>query len=67
LISNSQDLGNLFVYIKKYKQNELELKESLTSHTDIYIKSLNVMKKATNIELTRELVLGSIGTIQLLL
>lgn len=67
LITNTHNLGILFSDIQKIKKNELELKESLISHTNIYIKSLGEMKKATNIELTRELVLGSISTVKLLL
>jgi hypothetical protein len=67
LITNSHELGILFSEIKKYKKNELELKSSLSTHTNLYIKSLTVMKKATSIELTRELVLGSVTTIKLLL
>ena len=67
LMTNTHNFEILFNDIQKNKKNELELKESLTSHTNVYIKSLGVMKKATNIELTRELILGSIGTIKLLL
>ena len=67
LTTNTHQLGTLLGEIKKNKENELELKKSLTSHTNLYIKSLRVMKNATNIELTRELVLGSIETIKLLL
>lgn len=67
LMTNTHNLEILFNDIQKNKKNELELKESLTLHTNVYIKSLGVMKKATNIELTRELILGSISTIKLLL
>ena len=67
LMTNTHNLEILFNDIQKNKKNELELKKALTSHTNIYIKSLGEMKKATNIELTRELVLGSINTVKLLL
>ena len=66
LMKNSHELGILFSKIKTNKQNELELKESLTAHTNLYVKSVSVMKKTTDTELTRELVLGSIETVKLL-
>jgi len=67
LTTNTHELGTLFSEIKKNKENEQELKESLTSHTDLYVKSLGVMKKTTDVELSRELILGSISTVKLLL
>ena len=66
LMANTNDLTTLFNQIKKNKK-ETELKKSLTTNTNVYIKSLSVIKKATNSELTREFVLGSIDTMKLLL
>ncbi len=72
LMANTSDLTTLFNQIKKNKKNkknkqEQELKKSLTTNTNLYIKSLSIIKKTTNSELTREFVLGSIDTMKLLL
>lgn len=67
LTANTHEFGTLFGEIKKNKENEQELKSSLTLHTSLYVKSLGAMKKATNDELSRELIFGSITTVKLLL
>jgi hypothetical protein len=70
LSENNKQLEKLFIVIRKNKQEktyESKLKNSIDSHTNLYIKSLGFMKKATDSELTRELVLGSIETVKLML
>lgn len=66
LKTNTSEFGNLFVQIKKNKQNTEKLKSTMDAHTNTYIKSAKLMKDVTNSELTRELVTGSIQTVKLL-
>jgi hypothetical protein len=67
LITNTQELGFFFGKIKKNKQTELELTKSLSTHTNLYIKTCGTMKKVADVELTRQLILGSIDIVKLLL
>jgi hypothetical protein len=66
LKTNTEKLGNLFIELKKNKQEKSNLKIAMNSHTETYIKSVGLMKKATNTELDRELILGSIESAKLL-
>lgn len=67
LTSSNKQLEELFISIRKDKKNESQLTKSFSTHTNLYVKSLGVMKNVTDSELTRELVLGSIDTVKLLL
>lgn len=66
LTENTNQMGILFSEIKKDKMNDLNLKKTMNSNTNKYIKSLKFVKKADNDELSRELVLGSIDIAKLL-
>jgi hypothetical protein len=66
LLINTNKLSALFNKIKNNNNNKNELNNSLTSHTNLYIKSVSTMKKITDAELTRELVIGSFSTLKLL-
>jgi hypothetical protein len=66
LSENTNNLTMLFIKIKNNKDDDLKLKQTMTKHTNTYIKSLSFAKKASGDELDRELVLGSLDTAKLL-
>lgn len=66
LKANTLQLGNFFVQIKKNNQDQEKLKSTMNSHTNAYIKSVGVMKKVTDSELTREMIIGSMDTVKML-
>jgi hypothetical protein len=66
LKTNTEELANFFVQIKKSNQDQEKLKSTMDSHASAYIKSVGVMKKVTDSELTREMIIGSMETVKML-
>ena len=64
---NTDNLIILFTDIIQNKNNKIELQQSINTHKNLLLKSLNLMKTTTNAELSRELILSSISTMKLLL
>jgi hypothetical protein len=60
LLKNSHDLGNFFNDINKNPK----IKLSIDEHTKLYIKSLHFIKKTSNVEITRDLLLSSLTTVR---
>lgn len=66
LKTNTTELADFFVQIKKSNEDQEKLKTTMNSHTNAYIKSVGVMKKVTDSELTREMIIGSMQTVKML-
>lgn len=66
LVKNTNNLSDLFNQLKKNKENDNKLKDTMNTQTSKYIESMHLINKAGNDEITRELVLGSLDTAKLL-